>query len=118
MTALTKIAYRYMDIEKGSAWDFLEPGWEALNGEIIRYPAPKDSDSKALSKLLVGKWRSPRHDYIYRANGTTSMIGGGSSGHWTIEGNQEDGATIILLNAEYYVTASNGGVYFEKRISK
>ena len=33
--------------------------WQAIDAEIKQHPAPKDSDSKALSDLLIGKWESP-----------------------------------------------------------
>src|SRR5438093_1583480 len=48
--------------------------WQAVDAEIRRHPAPKDSDSKALSKILVGKWASPRHEYMFRSDGTWSML--------------------------------------------
>jgi hypothetical protein len=48
--------------------------WQAVDAEIRRHPAPKDSDSAALSKILVGKWASPRHEYLFRANGTWTML--------------------------------------------
>ena len=48
--------------------------WQAIDAEIKQHPAPNDSDSKALSSLLVGKWESPRHDYLYRADGTWRML--------------------------------------------
>jgi hypothetical protein len=34
--------------------------------------AGEQSDSE-LTKLMIGAWRSPRHDYIYFADGTWSM---------------------------------------------
>jgi hypothetical protein len=65
--------------------------WQAIDAEIKLHPAPKDSDSKALSRLLVGKWESPRHDYLYRADGTWTMLPvepDVTHGTWHIEGNQ------------------------------
>src|SRR5262249_53372094 len=38
--------------------------WQAIDAEIKRHPAPDDSDSKKLSSLLVGEWKSPPHDYL------------------------------------------------------
>lgn len=134
VSALVEIAYRYMSIDKGNAWEHLQSGWEALNREIAKYPAAKNS--KGLSKVLVGKWESPRHDYIYYANGKWSMLpieDGVTSGHWRIDGNQywdgdvvESGLvthgipyTIILLNRNYFVfTNSPKGAFFEERIWK
>ena len=48
--------------------------WQAIDAEIKRHPTPSDSDSKKLSSLLVGEWASPRHDYLYRADGTWTML--------------------------------------------
>src|SRR4051812_38829136 len=31
----------------------------AIDAELKKYPAPKDSDAKALTKLRVGHWQSP-----------------------------------------------------------
>ena len=38
--------------------------WKAIDSEIREHPAPKDSDGNVLSRRLVGKWSSPRHDYL------------------------------------------------------
>jgi hypothetical protein len=65
--------------------------WRAVDAEIRRYPAPKDSGSNALSKLLVAEWASPRHEYVFRSNGTWSILPaepGTTCGRWRIEGNQ------------------------------
>ena len=35
--------------------------------------AAGDPSDNELSKLMVGAWRSPRHDYIYFSDGTWSM---------------------------------------------
>ena len=33
----------------------------------------------------TGYWRSPQHDYVYRADGTWQMLGGTTAGLWAIE---------------------------------
>jgi hypothetical protein len=71
------------------------------------------------SKLLVGQWASPRHLYLYRADGTWTMDDEGldlavaTRGTWRIEGNsyfqgfsrdsRPDKYTIIILTKEYFV---------------
>ncbi len=65
--------------------------WKAIDNEIGEHPAPKDSDAKVLSRRLVGKWSSPRHDYLYRRDGSWTMLPadeGTTHGTWRIEGNQ------------------------------
>src|SRR5947209_17114660 len=77
----------------------------AINSELQKHPAPKDIDSKKLSQLLVGRWESPRHTYVFRANGKWGNEDGPVSSNWHIKGNQliEDGSrgTIILLSSDY-----------------
>jgi hypothetical protein len=46
--------------------------WQPIDAEIRQHPAP--NDGKALSSRLVGKWASPRHDYLYRPDGTWTML--------------------------------------------
>ena len=105
---------------------------EALYAELKQHPTPKGSDSAKLSSLLVGKWQSPRHEYIFKKDGTWSMLPIEKNtihGKWRIEGNQYyDTAaiepastsqyTIILLNTRYFVFAENDAVFFESRIPK
>jgi hypothetical protein len=65
--------------------------WQAIDAEIKQHPAPKDSDSKTFSNLLVGKWQSPRHEYLFRGDGTWTMLPveeDTTHGSWRIEGNQ------------------------------
>jgi hypothetical protein len=50
--------------------------WQTIDTEIKQHPAPKDSDGKIFSGRLVGKWRSPRHDYLYRDDGSWTMLPG------------------------------------------
>ena len=115
---------KLMPLQKGPA----DARFRAVNDEIKKVPAPADSDSAALSKLLAGKWRSPRHDSLYRRNGTWSMLpiedADTPHGTWEIKGNQfiEDGAdvyAIILLDTHDFVYMDKqGDVFYEKRISK
>jgi hypothetical protein len=122
VTELTEIALKYMSIDKGPVWEKLQPGWVTLNAEILRNPAPIDSDTKALSKLMVGKWQSPRHAYIFSSDGLWRMApeSGTTNGHWRIDGNQYlDGNShysIILLNQNYFVFTDGETVFFEWRI--
>lgn len=101
--------------------------WQAVDAEIRRHPAPKNSDSNALSKILVGEWASPRHEYLFRANGTWTMlpetIDGFKSTHgrWRIEGNQFfelSQYTIILLTQHHFIFTDSEVVFYEARIEK
>jgi hypothetical protein len=47
--------------------------WQAIDAEIKRHPAP-ESGGKTYASLLVGRWESPRHDYLFRADGTWTML--------------------------------------------
>ena len=107
--------------------------WQAIDSEIKRHPAPQDSDSKALSGRLVGKWASPRHDYLFRADGTWAMLPAetdgikSTHGTWRIEGNQffdtaamdppePSQYTIILITEKDFVFADQTHVFYETRI--
>jgi len=104
--------------------------WQAIDTEIKRHPAPNDADSKIFSSLLVGQWESPRHDYLYRADGTWTMLPEEKDvthGRWRIEGNQYfDTAaieppetsqyTIILITKKDLVFADQTRVFYETRL--
>jgi hypothetical protein len=104
--------------------------WQAIDTEIKQHPAPKDSDSKRLSSLRVGKWGSPRHEYLYRNDGTWTMLPAeedSTRGSWRIEGNQYfDTAvirptetsqyTIILLTRNNFVFSDETDVFYETRL--
>jgi hypothetical protein len=104
--------------------------WQAIDDEIKQHPAPSDSNSKALSSLLVGKWESPRHDYLYRADGTWTMLPVEpdiTHGTWRIEGNQLFDAvatdppqtsqhTIILITKRDFVFSDGDIVFYETRL--
>lgn len=99
-----------------------------VDAEIRRHPAPEDT--KGYTKLMVGKWSSPRHEYIYRADGTWSMLPeeeGTTRGSWRIEGNRffnqadcESGDTsaytIILLTNDIFIFTDGKTVFYEERI--
>jgi hypothetical protein len=104
--------------------------WQAaIDTEIKQHPAPKDSDSKVFSSLRVGEWKSPRHDYLYRVDGTWTMLPaeeGVTHGTWRIEGNQYfDSAaieptqtsqyTVILITERDFVFADQTDVFYETR---
>jgi len=106
--------------------------WQAVDAEVIRHPVPATADSKALSKLRVGKWTSPRHDYLYRSNGTWTMLPADpetTHGVWHIDGNQYfDGVTdtpsdknkytLILLTAKDFIFTDGEMVFYETRSGK
>ncbi len=103
--------------------------WQAMEDEIKQHPAPSDSDSKALSGLLLGQWGSPRHDYLYRADGTWTMLPiepDITHGTWRIEGNQyfdtaatepplKTQYTIILISKKDFVFTDQTYVFYETR---
>src|ERR1700719_354272 len=63
--------------------------WKAVDAEIMRHPAP--ADSAEFSTFLIGEWASPRHEYVFRSDGTWSMLPAepdATHGTWRIEGNQ------------------------------
>jgi hypothetical protein len=104
--------------------------WHAVNTEIKQDPAPRESDSKTLSGLLVGKWESPRHDYLFRGDGTWTMLPNEEDtthGRWHIDGNQYfDTAaieppetiryTIILITKKDFVFTDQTHVFYETRL--
>jgi hypothetical protein len=103
--------------------------WRAVDAEIRNHPESKDADSKALSALLVGKWKSPRHEYAFKKDGTWTMLPekpGITHGKWRIEGNQYFDTelveplettqyTIILLTKKYFIFADKEDVFYETR---
>ena len=104
--------------------------WQAIDAEIKLHPAPNESGSKTFSSLLVGKWESPRHDYLFRADGTWTMLPiekDITHGRWRIEGNQYfDTAateppetsqyTIILITRKDFVFSDQTHVFYETRL--
>jgi len=110
--------------------------WQAIDAEIKRHPAPNDSDTKTLASLIVGEWESPRHDTLYRADGTWTLLPaeeGILHGSWRVEGNQYfDTAqytdttateppktaqyTIILITKTDFVFSDQTYVFYETRL--
>jgi hypothetical protein len=81
----------------------------------------------------VGEWRSPRHDYLFREDGTWTMLPAeqfgiqSTHGTWRIEGNQlVDTALVdppdtsrytnILISDKDFVFADDEYVFYETRI--
>jgi len=104
--------------------------WQAIDAEIKRHLAPTDSNSTRLSSLLVGEWASPRHDYLFRADGTWTMLPveeNVTHGRWHIEGNQyfdtvatdppeTSQYTIILITKKDFVFTDQTHVFYETRL--
>ncbi|MEO6053553.1 MAG: hypothetical protein ABIP97_06035 [Chthoniobacterales bacterium] len=94
--------------------------FEAINNALIKAPMP--ADSAGLSELFVGKWQSPRHDYLYRKDGTWTMLPEDKDtthGTWSIQGNRLINPlpyTIIMLNNVDFVFTDGKALFFEKRI--
>ena len=99
--------------------------WKIIDDEIRQHPAPKEFDSK-ISGRLVGKWSSPRHDYLYRGDGAWTMLPA-DEGRRRIEGNPfvttasigasaPDQYTIILITNKDFVIADRSSVFYEKRL--
>ncbi len=101
-------------------------GWQAVDAEVVRHPMASNVDSELLRKRVIGKWASPRHSYLYRPDGTWTMLpefeDGIQSTHgiWRIERNQfvegtsEADATretIIVLTKPDFIF----GRYYMKR---
>lgn len=99
---------------------------DAINAELKKHPMPRDSDSKKLSQLLVGKWRSPRRVYVFRSNGKWGNEDGPVDTNWRVQGNQivwgegktASRSTIILLSPEYLIYTDRGEVLFHSRVKE
>jgi len=114
---------------RDKAADANTDAWQEIDAEIKQHPAPKDSDSKAFTALRVGQWESPRHDYLYRADGTWTMLPAEpdiTHGTWRIDGNQYfDTAatdpplasqyTIILISKTDFIFMDREIVFYETR---
>jgi tetratricopeptide (TPR) repeat protein len=121
VTRLAEIYYRFLK-NYWATGDKSANYATLVNAELKKHPAPTDSDSKKLSQLLIGKWQSPRHVYVFRANGKYGNEDGPVTSNWRIKGNQliQDGSrgTIILLNRDYFIYANGYGVFFHSRVTE
>jgi hypothetical protein len=105
---------------------------DKLDAELKKHPAPRTADTRQLTALRVGKWQSPRHSCIYRANGTWRMApeSGTNHGQWRISGNKYEETclafeprrswdstayTIIALNRSSFVFTDGKVVFYEGR---
>jgi hypothetical protein len=127
---------RYI-LSLASIWEkFAKDGqtsaWQAVEAEMIAHPSPVDADSNFLSKILIGEWDSPRHGYVYRGNGTWSMLPDDpetTKGSWSIKGNQYFDPSksknpnsrpyiIILLTSTNFIKTDGQKVFFMNRRNK
>ena len=106
--------------------------WQAVDAELKKRPAPKDADAKTLTAYRLGRWDSPRHQYLFRKDGTWTMVPAEpdiTHGTWKIEGNQytDTGVTvggppsssrytIILLTAKEFIFTDGDAVFYEKKV--
>ncbi|MFM8719808.1 MAG: hypothetical protein ACKOFH_09810, partial [Chthoniobacterales bacterium] len=95
---------------------------------IRQHPAPENT--MGYTRLLQGMWSSPRHEYIYRPDGTWSMLPeeeGATKGSWRIEGNrffnkvdcepkEPRAYTILLLTNDNFIFTDGNTVFYEERI--
>ena len=107
---------------------------EAIDTEVVKHPMPSEVDSADLRKRIVGQWTSPRHSYLYRANGTWTMLPEfedgmqATHGVWHIERNtffqnalvkppeQPDrGETMIILTGTDFVWSTHIAPYYMRR---
>jgi hypothetical protein len=102
----------------------------AIDKEVIRHPTPVPADPHELAKRVIGKWTSPRHQYLYRADDTWTMLPESVDGEkatygiWRIQGNQfsqgkseadASHETIILLNSTDFVWSTRVAPYYMRR---
>ena len=73
---------------------------------------PRNVDSRKLTQLLIGEWDSPRHTYVFRADGTYG-VSDEQRDKWRIDGNEYiddvSRGPIILLDRNYFIYALGQG---------
>ena len=91
----------------------------AVDEELYKHPAPSDVNSGKLSQLLIGHWQSPRHVYVFRADGTYG-VADEQKDKWRIDGNEYmddvSRGPIILLDRNYFIYRAGGGIAFYMRV--
>jgi hypothetical protein len=90
----------------------------AIGQELRKRPMPRNVDSRKLSQLLVGEWQSPRHTYVFRADGAYG-IADEQRDKWRIDGNEYiddvSRGPIILLDRNYFIYVWGQGVIIYTR---
>lgn len=96
------------------------PNLDGVQEELVKHPAPGSVDSTTLSRLLIGKWLSPRHVYEFRADGTYGMADTEQRDKWQIDGNKYiddvSRGKIILIDDNYFVYTEGQGLVFYLRV--
>jgi hypothetical protein len=107
-----------------------DPAWKAVDAEIARNPITDKAPKELLIERISGKWASPRHAYLYRADGTWTMLpaaANATKGNWLVEGNKfisgvtkadTTRETIFLLTKTDFVYGSGRGVFYLQRGEK
>jgi hypothetical protein len=100
---------------------------QAIDTELIKHPMPAKADAKALKKLLVGRWQSPRRPYFYHADGTYAANednAENAGGTWRIEGNKffqtvgnekAEGDILFLLTDKDFVYGAHVAPFYLRR---
>jgi uncharacterized repeat protein (TIGR03803 family) len=92
----------------------------AIEEELRKHPMPRNVDSRKLSQLLIGEWESPRHTYVFRADGTYG-VADEQRDKWRIDGNEYiddvSRGPIVLLDHNYFIYACGQGVIIYTRAS-
>src|SRR5947207_10201223 len=86
---------------------------DAIDNEVIKHPMPPNVDASVLRKRIVGRWTSPRHTYLYRDDGTWTLLPEvvdgvkTTRGTWRVESNKffqdfageppDRGETLIIV---------------------
>jgi hypothetical protein len=93
----------------------------AIGDELRKHPMPRNVDSGKLSQLLIGQWQSPRHVYVFRADGTYG-VADEQRDKWRIDGNEYiddfSRGPIILVDRNYFIYADGQGVAFYTRVKE
>jgi hypothetical protein len=105
---------------RGDRGDQHEELMRAVNSELRKHPMPRNVDSRKLSQLLIGEWESPRHTYVFRADGTYG-VADEQRDKWRIDGNEYiddvSRGPIVLLDHNYFIYACGQGVIIYTRAS-
>jgi tetratricopeptide (TPR) repeat protein len=103
---VTKLADIYK-AELGSALAAVD-----VEHELRKHPMPRNVDSRKLTQLVIGNWDSPRHTYVFRADGTYG-VSDEQRDKWRIDGNEYiddvSRGPIILLDRNYFIYAEGQG---------